>query len=80
MFRILLFAGLRDTMGTDWLSLPADNIVTAGDLVDQLKLHYPEMERWFTISRLAVNRSFVTLDVPIHPDNEIALIPPVSGG
>lgn len=79
-FRIMLFAGLRDEVGADYLSLTATNIVTTEDLLALLKRQHPELMPWLKFSRLAVNRRFALANMPIDPTSEIALIPPVSGG
>lgn len=79
-YRILLFAGLRDVVDAESISIDAENVVTVGDLVDKLKHARPELEPWLRWSRVAVNQNFVHLDQTIDPSCEIALIPPVSGG
>lgn len=79
-FRILLFAGLRDALGAESISLDATGIATVNDLVTKLSVQNPGLESWVKISRVAVNQSFVHSDQPIDPACEIALIPPVSGG
>lgn len=79
-YRIMLFAGLRDEVGADYLSLTATNILTTEDLLSLLKQQHPELVPWLKLSRLAVNRRFAIANTPIDPTCEIALIPPVSGG
>ncbi len=40
----------------------------------------PELKSLLPISRWAVNHQFMPLSTPLAPGQEIALIPPVSGG
>ena len=41
---------------------------------------YPELEKWRSLIRYAVNLEFVQPDTLLQDGDEVALIPPVSGG
>ena len=41
---------------------------------------FPELDGLRQVTRLAVNQSFCTEDLELDPSDELALIPPVSGG
>jgi molybdopterin converting factor small subunit len=45
-----------------------------------MTVDYPNLAPLIAISRVAVNRSFATNEQTISGEEEIALIPPVSGG
>ena len=73
--RVRLFAALRERAGSDEveLELPegarvADALARLDDLAGGLSLV------------MAVNREYAAADDPLSPDDELALIPPVSGG
>lgn len=73
--RIRLFAQLRERAGTNELSLELpegarvrDALAALESLADGLPLV------------MAVNREYASEDAPLAPDDELALIPPVSGG
>jgi len=60
------------------LNLPKDS--KAKDVLDLILQEKSELESWRTITKLAVNLEFVSPDFPLKNGDEIALIPPVSGG
>ena len=73
--QIRLFASLRERAGSDELTLELPEGALVGDALTEL--------RWLTgdlHAALAVNRDYATAATPLHPDDELALIPPVSGG
>jgi MoaE-MoaD fusion protein len=73
--RVRLFAGLRERAGADEveLELPADARV--GDALERLG----DLAGGVPLV-MAVNREYADADVLLRPDDELALIPPVSGG
>lgn len=78
---IRLFAGLADRIGTSSLSFStqAEN-VTATVLKEELKLAYPEAASLIQSSFVAINQEYAVDDTVINEQDEVALIPPVSGG
>ncbi|WP_068619938.1 molybdopterin converting factor subunit 1 [Paenibacillus tuaregi] len=78
---IKLFAGLADRMGSSIIQveLPGDS-VTAGELKQQLSEAYPAADSLIAVSFVAVNQEYAGLDHSITASDEVALIPPVSGG
>lgn len=73
--RLVLFAGLRQAAGfkSDTVSLPEAS--TVGDLLDS---RVPNLrDRTFYV---AVNEEFAQRDTVLHDGDEVALLPPVSGG
>ncbi|WP_019638363.1 molybdenum cofactor biosynthesis protein [Paenibacillus fonticola] len=78
---IYLFAGLADRIGTSRLELTyGDNAVTADQLKRFIAGLYPDAASLINISFLAVNQEYAAGDLVITEQDEIALIPPVSGG
>jgi molybdopterin synthase catalytic subunit len=79
--RVRLFAILRERAGTDSLELELENGATAGDALARLA---EEARLGDALARLAVvvarNREYVSADAPLADGDELALIPPVSGG
>ena len=73
--RIRLFAMLRERAGTDSLTLELPEGASVGDALGEL--------RWLTgdlRTVLAVNRDYASAETLLRADDELALIPPVSGG
>ena len=77
--RVLLFAGLAEACGQPALDLPDTQApATVGDLEARLRAGFPALAaRPF---RMAVNRRYATGAERVVPGDEVALIPPVSGG
>jgi molybdopterin converting factor subunit 1 len=78
--RVLFFGGLRDLAGTssDWLELPD------GALVRDLLAHYlaqvPRLKEAFASLAVAVNQEYAGAETGLKSGDEVALLPPVSGG
>ncbi len=73
--QIRLFASLKERAGTGWLTLDLREGASVGDALSELG--------WITgdlCAVLAVNREYASESTPLHADDELALIPPVSGG
>lgn len=75
LVRVRLFAQLRERAGRPELELElpegarvADALAAVGELADGLPLV------------MAINREYAGADDPLHPSDELALVPPVSGG
>ena len=75
---VRLFASYREAAGTNRLetSLPAGACVA--DLLQTLSEQVPSLTR--ARGMVAVNQAYVTPEVLLHDGDEVALIPPVSGG
>jgi len=77
---IRLFARLREVAGTGELTreLPAD--ATVSGLWDQMVRDYPAMAAYKPSLSCAVNAEYARFKSPIADGDEIAFLPPVSGG
>jgi len=72
------FAGARALLGRKrQLELPEP--ATVGDVWEQLCQEQPQL-RDFNLRGLALNREYVELDAALKDGDEVAIIPPVSGG
>lgn len=82
---ILLFGITKDIIGTSSLSLPITNGVrgksprTVGELKTYLSTTYPDLQKLSSMA-VAVNNSYADDTTVIDTYDEVALIPPVSGG
>jgi molybdopterin converting factor subunit 1 len=76
--RVLFFAQLKDLTGCDSIELaPPQN---AEELWAQLLMQFPKLAAHRANVRLARNWEYAAQDVRFADADEVALIPPVSGG
>lgn len=78
--QLLLFAVLRDIVGADRQSLAVVEGTRPADLWRQLRQRYPKLERYENPPMTAINQSYASPDTVLSDGDEIAFIPPVSGG
>lgn len=77
---VKLFARARDLAGgRDSVSLPGPPPATVGELRRRLAAEYPPLADLLARCAIAVGQEFATDDQPLTGD-EVAVIPPVSGG
>ena len=76
--RVLFFAQLKDATGCDSVELasPAD----AEQLWTELQKQFPKLAAYRSNVRLAKNWEYAAPDSQFTDADEVALIPPVSGG
>ena len=77
---IRLFARLRDIAGSGDLSRAAPEGATVGDIWRALVAEFPEMARYESSISSAVNADYARMSAAIADGDEIAFLPPVSGG
>ena len=77
---VRLFARLRDITGASELSRDLSAGATIGDVWRQLAGEFPELTQYERSISSAVNADYARMDHVLHPDDEVAFLPPVSGG
>lgn len=77
---VLFFGMLKDLAGraSDSLNLP-DN-ATLGDVLDRYDQEIPRLKEFAASIAMSVNQEYAGPDTMLKPGDEIALLPPVSGG
>jgi molybdopterin converting factor subunit 1 len=78
--RVLLFAGLRERLRSDSAAIVLPAGATVHDLLAALAEQHPTLRELLPPCRVAVNHEFVGADHPVKESDELAVIPPVSGG
>jgi MoaE-MoaD fusion protein len=73
--RVRLFAGLRERAGAAELELELPEGAVVGDALARMSALAHEVP-----VVMAVNQEYADADAPLHAGDELALIPPVSGG
>lgn len=78
--KILLFAHLKHVLGCSQIECPIHGPVTLDAFWAQVLDNYPALSEHKHTLRVSRNHEFVSADDLLCEDDEIALIPPVSGG
>ncbi|HMC07244.1 MAG TPA: MoaD family protein [Solirubrobacterales bacterium] len=79
--RVRLFAALRERAGRGEIQLVLDDGATVADAMSELERRPELAEALDRISvRIAVNRDYAAPETALHAGDELALVPPVSGG
>ena len=78
--RVLFFGVLKDLAGrsSDLLSLPDQ--ASAADVIRHYQQHLSKNVAIFNSIAISVNQEYALPDVKLHSGDEVALLPPVSGG
>jgi MoaE-MoaD fusion protein len=77
---IRYFAIIREIVGRSAERRQLAEGATAGDLFEELTREHPRLERMRPVTMVMVNKTYVTNDHLLRDGDELALIPPVSGG
>jgi molybdopterin converting factor subunit 1 len=77
---VLFWGPSRELAGADSLRMHLFEPPTVANLRAQLVARFPNLAGALPAMRIAVNQEFVCDDAALHPNDEVAVIPPVSGG
>lgn len=78
--RLRCFASVRDILGQREVVLEISEGTTTGGLLQHLAADHPRLRGLVPALRLAVNREYVDAAHVLADGDEVALVPPVSGG
>jgi molybdopterin converting factor subunit 1 len=77
---VQMFARAKDLAGTDVVRIELPANATIADLKDQLARLVPPLAGLLDRCAFAVNNEIAEQTTPLSEKDEIALLPPVSGG
>jgi len=80
VIRVLLFGAAADRAGTREIELLAEDGATLGELWRLLADRHPELVPMRDTLAFAVNGEYARMDAGVSPGDEVAVLPPVSGG
>ena len=80
MIKVLLFGAAADRAGTRETELPVDEDVTLAEIWPLLAGRHPDLAPLRDTLAFAVNGEYAREDAGISPGDEVAVLPPVSGG
>ncbi|MDW7694186.1 MoaD/ThiS family protein [Flammeovirgaceae bacterium SG7u.111] len=76
---ILCFGITRDIIGKFEVTMELKSGANVQDLLNTLETNYPKLQGLNSL-KVAANSEYIPHSYEINPNDEIALIPPVSGG
>ncbi len=77
---VRLFARLRDLVGAGELSRDVEAGATVAAVWNALLQDYPAIEPYSASMSCAVNAEYARMTTTVHDGDEVAFLPPVSGG
>lgn len=79
--RVRLFAALREQAGSDSIQVELEEGATVADALERLAAQPPLSGLLARLPvAMAVNRDYASPETPLRAGDELALIPPISGG
>ena len=80
MIKVLLFGAAADRAGTRETELPVDEGLTLAELWLLLTEMHPDLVPMCDTLAFAVSGEYARGDAGVSPGDEVAVLPPVSGG
>lgn len=78
--QLLFFAQAARWMGASHLALDLGGAATLGQLLRENERPLAPVIAQLKVLRIAVNQQFAGLETPLRDGDEVAFLPPVSGG
>jgi sulfur-carrier protein len=77
---VKLFAIFQEVFATDEIPMQLESGTSVSQIFDRLVSQHPHLEKWRSLTRYAINLNFAEPQTILKNGDEVALIPPVSGG
>lgn len=77
---VRLFARLRDIVGAGEIATQVPDGATVRTVWDELTGEFPDLRAYRETISAAVNAEYSRMDAPLGDGDEVAFLPPVSGG
>ena len=77
---VKLFAIFQEVFATDQIQISLKSGTSVSQIFDRIVSQHPHLEQWRSLTRYAVNLNFAEPQTILKNGDEVALIPPVSGG
>ena len=78
--RVLFFGILKDLVGRSDESIELPEHACLGHVLSHYEEQIPRMREWATTVAMSVNQEYAGVDAKLKSGDEVALLPPVSGG
>ena len=80
ILQVKLFAVAKQIVDSDTFEIASDEPIAIGEIRNRLLATHPKFSEVLPSCRFAVNAAYVNDDTVVSASDEIAIIPPVSGG
>jgi molybdopterin converting factor subunit 1 len=77
---VLYFAGAKDAAGVRMESIELPKNTSVKELLSNLSLMHPKIRDMLNISQISVNYKVVDKGIILCDGDEVAILPPISGG
>jgi molybdopterin converting factor subunit 1 len=77
---ILYFATVKDATGIGMESIDLSNDTSIREMLSKISIIYPKLNHILNNIQIAVNYRIVDLNTVLKEGDEVALLPPISGG
>jgi MoaE-MoaD fusion protein len=78
--RVLFFGLVKELIGKESDTIDLPHGACAGDVLLHYEEQVPRLKQATSFLAIAVNQRYAGSETPLHPDDEVAILPPVSGG
>jgi molybdopterin converting factor subunit 1 len=78
--KVLFFGRLKEIVGRAEDSIESARAATIEQLFALYSARNPELAKYRSSLVASRNQEFAAWDTPLHPGDEVAFLPPVSGG
>lgn len=78
--RVLFFGVLKESVGKSTDEIELREGARVSDLLQHYRSQVPKLETWLSSIALAVNQQYAPPETTLKANDEVALLPPVSGG
>jgi len=78
--RVLFFASLADVVGGRERTVESAGVSDVASIFDKFVAEFPELEGHRASLLFALNSEFARPSTPVKDGDEVAFLPPVSGG
>ncbi|MCE2438239.1 MAG: molybdopterin converting factor subunit 1 [Candidatus Latescibacteria bacterium] len=78
--KVLFFASCRDLVGTPEASISLPERASVAALLARLAVEHPRLQEMEGSLMISVNQAYVDRTQQLNEGDEVAFIPPVSGG
>jgi MoaE-MoaD fusion protein len=80
IIRVLFFGVLKDVAGKENDSVLMPDGSTVRDVLECYRKSFPAIEKWLPSLAISVNQEYSPVTQPLKAGDEVAFLPPVSGG